>query len=437
MSGRRLSEIVSRMVPPDDLVPPNFTQLLRTCNRILDEHGRTKSKTSNPETLLRAFRGRLQSDEWTVVPLSMVLEVGEHAFTAPFRDQVDFDEVRRFFLAEIPVSDRPGFLGAMVRIYIESFDALAPHTQALARALKTVGERVGAQWQALLASFPSLFDPKKIVGEIADRMVVLEDVWQGLRDLGLRQPHAPGLMAAVHIEFLKRMGDRLSQVDEVKRVLAWLRPPGQSPMATGAAEAVTALLEPWSRQGAPADLKKLLMESLLDLYGHPKVSRNAIWNQVPQELEGLFLHWLSGASIRMLFSVLHEVERGHMWADREDFWWDLYEKGRIDEVWVAFNREGYRVAQSRLSSQQRQAGTAHMFGLQSGEKDKSLLVMRIGNKIVVEGTYNFKVHIFDARAQTAPKLYQRRYDVSDIRGRSSANAIPHLGQWQYKVMAGL
>ena len=171
------------------------------------------------------------------------------------------------------------------------------------------------------------------------------------------------------------------------------------------------------------------------MYGHPKVNRNAVWNLVNSELEQIVLRWLMGADIRFLFRVLDEVERGHMWRDREDFWWLLYETGRIDEVWIAFNDEGYRAAIQKLPPEARQS--ARRFGHQCGERDKSLLIMRIGSKIVVEGTFNFKVHIFNADNRLAPKLYQPKYDVAEIRSLGGALSKPHLGDWQSWVRRNL
>lgn len=64
--------------------------------------------------------------------------------------------------------------------------------------------------------------------------------------------------------------------------------------------------------------------------------------------------------------------------------------------------------------------------------------MRIGNKIVVEGTYNFMVHVFDEHDSRAPKLYQEKYDVADIRSRVSVLwKQAHQGSWQSRVLMGL
>ncbi|MAS42096.1 MAG: hypothetical protein CML43_02940 [Rhodobacteraceae bacterium] len=437
MSTLPLSQRLARLAPPEPAAAPNTTVIRRTIDRVLDAYGRPAPRDPDPERLLKEMARRISEWSWAETPLSFALEAAEAAFSPDFRGRADIEPVRRFFLEEAKVSERPALLDALARIYVESFDALAEHTRHLAGALRLAVERLGAQWRKLLENFPNLLDPAKAAQEIAECMAALPDIWTGLKSLGLRQPHGPGLMAQAHLDFLGAVGPRLTRREEVERLFEWLKPPGQPALVAGAGQAIAALLRPWRDSGVPEDLKKLTTQRLLDLYGHPKVNRNPIWNDVPEALEGLFLHWLAGADIRMLFAVLKEVERGHMWADREDFWWSLYEQERISEVWVAFNRDGHRAALSRIPRDQRHGAENLRFALQRGEKDKSLLFMRIGDKIVVEGTFNFKVHIFETGSKHAPALYRPDYDVSNIRRRRNATAIPHLGNWQAKVLMEL
>ena len=217
--------------------------------------------------------------------------------------------------------------------------------------------------------------------------------------------------------------------------MTWLRPAGQAPRQIGAGKAIEALLGIWIDRTPPKEVQTLLIDRLAQVYGHPRVNRQAVWDEIDPQLERVFLRWLMGSDIRFLFRVLTEVERGHMWADREEFWWTLYEQGRIDEVWIAFNDAGYQSALRKLPEDK--GRTAGRFGRQVGDKDKSLLIMRIGNKIIVEGTYSFKVHIFAADRSKSPKLYQPRYDVAQIRGIAGSVTIPHLGSWQMRVLLAL
>ncbi|MBL3597152.1 hypothetical protein JMM63_16515 [Rhodovulum sulfidophilum] len=429
MNQPPLSELLGRRTPLRLPPPPDFTQLRRSVERVLERHGRAEPPERNPERLLAEMARRIETDDWTRVPMSFATRTARVAFSADWRDRKAFDPVRTFLLAEIEASTRTGFLNPMVRIYLENFAADAPAIRRLGHALARSSGKIGAQWRQLLENVPRLFDPASAPTDLAERMDGMEDIWNGLRKLGIRQPHAPGLMADAHLALIRRLAPRLDRAEDIERLLSWLRPQGHEPLSAGAPEAIGALLAHWLRRSPPEDVKRLLVERLTEFYGHPKANRNAVWNTVPEECERLFLHWITGAHIRLLFRILAEVEQKHMWRDREDFWWTLYEQGRLDEVWIAFNPEGYRAALSRLPPETRESSVP--FGRQVGEKDKSLLIMRIGHKIVVEGTYNFKVHIFDIKSPSAPKLYLRKYDVADLRSRRGAESRAHHGDaWQ-------
>lgn len=428
-----LSEILDGSHRPPAVNPPSFEVIQRTIRRVLDRYDApAKLPEHEAEKLLVDMLRRVREHDWHKVPMSFVTKVAGLAFAAPWRDRDDLAPVRQFLIAEIRASDRSGFLGPMVRIYIESHVTGAHHSAELAAALAASRGRIGARWQELLSSIPDLFDPDGAPGTIAARMDGMDDPWHGLRAIGLRQPHAPGLMDAAHLAFLSRVAPRLDQRAQIERLLGWLKPDGQTLRTVGAGAAITALIRPWMERQPPKDILTLLTDRLTEFYGHPRVNRHAAWNEVDPAAEKVFLRWLMGADIRFLFRVLTEVERGHMWADREDFWWTRYEQGRIDEVWIAFNADGYRTALNKLPANQRHG--ARRFAEQTGESDKSLLIMRIGTKIIVEGTYSFAVHAFDINDPKAPKLYRSTYDAREIRAKHSAHwTEPHRGYWQDRV----
>lgn len=429
-----LSERLEDLRPISTPIQPSFQQLERTIRLIMDRYDAPPNiPEKDAENLFAELRRRISENDWHKVPMSFVTRVAALVFAAAHRLREDLSDLRRFFYREIAASDRPGFLNPMVRIYIESYQSGARHTEELARGLVQARVHIGARWQKLMKNLPELFDPARAPAAIAALMDAMESPWHGLRVKGLRQPHAPGVMDAAHLEFVRLIAPRLRETDEIDRLLAWLRPDGQALRQVGAGAAMEALLRAWADRDPPKDIKAMLIDRLTELYGHPRVGRHAAWNEVSPDLERVFLRWLMGADIRFLFRVLTEVERGHMWADREAFWWTLYEQGRIDEVWIAFNEAGYRAAMDKLPMDARQSG--RRFGKQTGEKDKSLLIMRIGNRIIVEGTYNFMVHAFDGQGSQAPKLYLRAYDVADIRSvRRALWKQVHNGNWQDKVV---
>lgn len=414
------------------LALPDFRALTRTLDRVIERYDQPPSTPlSGAKDYLEKFLEKLTSGNWRRTPLSFVTQAASFAFAQESRDVARYEQVRTFLIDEIRASTRESFLSAMVHVYVGSFEPGAAHTRQLARALQEAREQVGLRWRNLLDSVPDVFDAGKVVPHLASLMQQMEDPWHGLRALGLRQPHAPGLMDYVHLEFVKAAQRALTNLPAVQRMVNWLKPPGQSPRRVGAAVAIDALLSPWRERPPPAEVSTLLTDRLTEFYGHPKAGRDAVWNEVDPGLERIFMRWLMHADFRFLFRILREVEPSHMFPDREAFWRVELEAGRVDELWVAFKPEGYRVALERHPAGHNREWLR--FGMQAGENDKSLLLMRIGNKIVVDGTHNFKVHIFDASSSQAPRLYQSEYDVRDIRRRVNMDSFAHLGDWQSKT----
>ena len=73
------------------------------------------------------------------------------------------------------------------------------------------------------------------------------------------------------------------------------------------------------------------------------------------------------------------------------------------------------------------------FGAQTaggGRAQPSLLILKIGDKIVVEGSHGYKIHVFPVSHLFAPKLYQPSYDCESIRMAIGAESTAHRGDWQ-------
>jgi hypothetical protein len=147
----------------------------------------------------------------------------------------------------------------------------------------------------------------------------------------------------------------------------------------------------------------------------------------------VILRWLTGENIRFFLDVVSEVEDSHMWVPRRKFWLGLHERGRIDAAWVAFSDSAAKEAKRRGAGGK---GTLR-FGVQTagyGRANTSLLILKIGRKIVVEGSHSYKVHIFDESNQRAPTLYQWRYDCEAVRVIPGSNVKSHNGDWQSWVL---
>ncbi|EOU9519950.1 EH signature domain-containing protein [Cronobacter turicensis] len=179
---------------------------------------------------------------------------------------------------------------------------------------------------------------------------------------------------------------------------------------------------------------RYLTETLVAWYEDPRLSRGGVWGSVDEACRNLVINWLTRENILFFLDVVSKVEDSHMWEPRRKFWLGLYNEGKITAAWVAFSSIASQKAKEMKGSM-RDSSTLN-FGIQTalGNRDKtSLLVLQIGKCVVVEGSHNYKVHIFRNENKNAPQLYQLKYNCEHIRMLPNPVAIPHLGGWQEKV----
>ncbi|TCN30177.1 EH signature domain-containing protein [Sinorhizobium americanum] len=414
---------------------PALNSLVSRAERIIS---RWPDVIANPpekdrERLVAIVRDRYERDDWDGTRLSLMTSAARALFDQDRRNRDDLADLRDFYYRETKASTRAGFLGGMFSVYMESFEAAADHTLQLATALADAVEHLGARWRKLLDAVPDMLSPAIVANAVARKMIAMEHPWSGLQQLGIRSPHAPGLMNSAHLAYVTRIEPHLNTRGEMERLISWLKPDTQQAKTTGAGEAIAALLGHWTnRSPSPEDLR-YLTESIVGIYGDPRVQRGGVWSAVPADRMAVILRWLTGENIRFFLDVVSEVEDSHMWEPRRRFWLGLHERGRIDAAWVAFSDSAAKAARRRGAANK---GTLK-FGLQTtgaGRANTSLLILKIGRKIVVEGSHSYKVHIFDEANQRAPTLYQWKYDCEEIRFIPGSDAKAHHGNWQSWVL---
>lgn len=413
---------------------PHLNRLASAAARVLARWPDVVRDTADGdrEALVQLILGRVVTDRWEGAKLSSVTAAARIAFEPEFRDRPDLEVLRRFYVEETRVSDRPGFLAAMVSVYIRSYHPSAMHTRDLAVALDAAKTRLGARWRNLYAQLPELFNPVRAPEALGLRMEAMTAPFPELKAMGIALPHAPGLMDHAHLAWLRQIAPRLNEMETVDRLLDWLKPEGQTAKASGTHEAIEALLQPWLTAEAPEKMRIHLTESLIALYGDPRLSGASRWSGVSQRHRDLILRWLTKADMSFFIGVVDDTQDSHMWKPRRDFWVKLYQRGRIDAAWVAFCKPAADYARRNLVHR-RTAGLDRRFGRQTAggtRADTSLLIMKIGRKIVVDGCHNYRTHIFDETDPAAPRLFQDRYDCDDIMRRSRlAKSHASIDSW--------
>jgi hypothetical protein len=438
----RLSERLAEPVRPGRVEAPPPAPLEAAVARI---RARWPDLPSLPaeadrEKILRRFARRVESSDWEGCTLAEAARALRIACLPEFRQRV-YLKALRLLLDEVRNQRKPLLVSAALAAYLDTWEQDNVYTRALSQRLSGLAPTdFPARWRRLVAGFPEMFDATAAHLAVAARMERSADPWTELRSLGVENPHGPGLWAAAQGEWLKRIASTLTTEAGIDRLLRWLRP-DEAREALPAARAVAvieALIRAWGERVPPEGLVDRMTGRLSDLYGDPRLSPGGPWGAMERGLLETYRRWLTGANLRLFLDVITEAERrytraeeSHMWAPRRKFWLDLYEQGRIREAWPAFSPEATLVARDMLGRRNLRLE----YGRQTGRSNNtSILIMRIGDKVVVEGSHNYKVHIFCAAARSKPTLYGGSYDCDDIRLTPKHGEVAHTSSWEYRVL---
>ena len=372
------------------------------------------------------------SDE---VRLSFVLAAASAVFDEERRERADLEAVRIFLYRETGLQESSKFLFGMLRVYIESYAPESRHSRALSKNLRKTTEGTADAAKVLLSNIPEILDSDKGHDRLAARMCKMDNPFQELRQLGLRSPHGEGIMDFAHVSFSDRVQEGLVAKDKIDDYFSWLRPGGGSAWERGAVRGVEALIHPWLRNTPDDSIRSHLVETLIDMYGDPRIHQGGIWTGVADKYMRVIQRWLTKEEMQFFIGVVNEAQTSdtvHMWEARRDFWLELYEDEMIDAAWVAFSERATKIARDVVNTGEVDLAYDR-FGWQRARTNTSLLIMRIGDKIVVDGCHSYKTHVFDHRDPMAPELFGEGYDCNEIMDRSPAskphNSIPSWKVW--------
>ena len=432
----RLSRALVDSTPLATSAVPSLNRLASACRQI---HDRWPDVVAPPqkdrETIIREMLRRVYADDWDGATLASVIRAGRVAFDAEFRERQHLRPLLKFYVRETVASTNPAFLGAAFSIYLASYDPQGQYSGALAGALHHSRQRLGGKWLQLLRKVPYLLDAHNAARRLGVAMCDMDDPWEGVRAMGFHDPQADGFLYHAHLAYVERMEPSLKSDAGVRRLLRWLSPDGRDPRATGAKQAIEALLRPWRSREPPGNIRKRLVEGLVSAYGDPRVRLSGRWQQVDDDCRTVMQRWLTGANIQFFLDVVSEVEESHMWQPRREFWWALYEEGWINAAWVAFSPGATRAAR-RLARKGK--GPTHLaYGEQTAggsRRSTSLLILKIGDYIVVEGSHSYKVHVFEDTDPNAPRLFEQQYDCERIRLSPGHRAQAHHAGWRNRVL---
>lgn len=384
----------------------------------------------DPEEIAMEFLDYVQNRPDDEVRLSFVIAGASAIFDGERCQRKDLRPARAFLYEQVSRHKSKRFLSGMLRIYLESFRTGAKHSAKLAVALKQAKEKMDVFGKKLLSELEEVLDHIDGPALVAERMEDLqEDLFNGLFRLGMRRPHSEGFMRAAHDAYCERVRDSLKYSEEIKRFLAWLFPEKSSqPWKLGAGRGIEAVLHPWLDEDPPNDLRSFLVETLMSIYGDPRLHRN-YWSDVDGEYMRVIFRWITGEDLRFFIDVVSESLKGKargraMWEKRRGLWLDLYDDGRIKNAWVAFSTTATFIARNIVNPSDTTL-RSERFGWQKARQDTSLLIMEIGDKIFVEGCHDYGTRVFNKGDPMAPEFFKEGYDCDEIKDRAP-DSKPHI-----------
>ncbi|SDF87135.1 EH signature domain-containing protein [Rhodobacter capsulatus] len=428
----RLDDAITRLTR---FSPPAVPELryIETAVQRVHERWPDVAVNVNPrerEALAVRLRDRVAKDDWENARISFVLAAASAVFDPERRDRADLAQARSFLIEELRASRSETFLSGLIAVYLESYVANGAHTRSVASAIDAARGRMSPSVRGLLKEVPELLDAADGPRLLASRMVRMTDPFLELSRAGLRNPHGPGFMERVHEVLSALVAPELTGRTRIDWYIDWIRPPGREARTIGAERAIEALTGPWINT-APSDLlRSHLVEALIEMYGDPRIRSGGVWAGVGRAHMEVIHRWLTREDMRFFTGVVDAAQKDAMWPPRRDFWLKLFDEKRIDAAWVAFSSQAADYARAHLMREDARNADSR-FGFQRARQNTSLLIMKIGNKIMVDGCHSYKTHVFDQDDPMAPKLFQEGYDCDEIM-RASPESKPHnsIDSWQ-------
>jgi hypothetical protein len=382
------------------------------------------------EALAARLRDRVARDDWKDARISFVLAAAQAVFDQERRDRSELAQARRFLLDELKASRSKTFLSGMLSVHLESFVAKDSHTKAITSAIDAARDRMSASMRGLLEEVPELLDAAEGPGRLAARMTRMQDPFSELTRAGLRNPHGLGFMERVHEALSSLVAPELTGKARIDWYIDWIRPSGRDARTIGAEHAIEALTRPWLNVVPSDELRSYLVEALIEMYGDPRIRSGGVWAGVSPANMRVIHRWLTREDMRFFTGVVDAAQKDAMWPPRRDFWLQLFDEKRIDAAWVAFSYEATVYARDHLMREDARNADSR-FGFQRARQNTSLLIMRIGNKVMVDGCHSYKTHVFDQEDPMAPKLFQEGYDCDEIM-RASPESKSHssIDNWK-------
>lgn len=333
--------------------------------------------------------------------------------------------------------------------FIRGDDGFSNYSQKLTKALESSSGPFAdnlKKLQELHNFFNPSYAPNNLAAEFflsrelsIDKLLESYNLWPGFASSNLGSEI---LKSALRFS----VSDRCKE-NTISRMMEWTRKYTAPVVNTDLRiEFADALLKHWTGKSPELKVKSLLIKFFLEEYQDPRLQshRHYEWSGVSQQAVNNFLNWLTGDTLQAFMKLLQRTA-DDIWQYRQKFWMAYYNKGYIDQAWIALGDDAQRqVKLLRLNESEIGMG----YGILEGPiaPNQSVLILKIGDLIFTEWSHNGSLRAFHDSNRFAPQLYRKTYNAVNLRAAISldfhngANIKPELthahsasGSWQRKA----
>lgn len=357
-------------------------------------------------------------------------------------------------LDQVERNKRRAAFFAVIDAYLDGFELENDMILSLAGQLEAIASRwpwrPNDHWPDRLERF-SLLEPKRAPELLAKR--VLSSGGKPLNILAEAGLDVAGRRFGGLVEAAFRFACHIvmasqgqEAVDGQRVLIEWARDDaGKFGYQKAWPDFVKASLVPWEVVEPSEAHKSALLEMLEHFGGGDPRAHPERWRAVMDTAPGAYavlMRWLTRVSVLQFLDVVDRLMPDHeaklMWAYRRAFWTSyLLSDGSspgIDAAWVAFGKEGARLAKRAASESGDKSFSA--FGKQNDKSsDHAALILQIGDLTIVDWSHNAKYQVWRRGDKGAPKLFQSYYSCGSLYSApiSGTHASPSTYAWQKRL----
>ncbi len=433
-----LSEVLNQEVvwipPPSNY---NFDDLENALSEVYKKYPQMNTPSlKNLENRLEEFIKRLETENWTSYKWSDAAALALDYFSSSFAKENKWNRVTEDFFEQLK-KDKKSFVKGCFNGYLGGFRENSSLTKRLATELQTCSASSSLPFSDFIDKFQA-FEPQGLIDRIAEELVDHEKPFEKLKDLGISNPHMPGLFNEVYITLLEKLETRLSNQEKsaFESIKNWLNPHKNIVLETQQWRGIEGLLKPFLKQDPDVDLKEDLLIFLEKNFGDPRINR-ARWDRVGKQYLDIVFRWLTQDSLNMFFDIIDKFEDSKQWAKRRVFWEKVFDEGLIDRAWVILSKRGASFAEERVRDTSK--GRINLFAtIKNKTQDQTCyFIMKIRRLTVIEGSHDFSIRFFKEDNKFIPKMYKKEYHNDELRVKPQMldERIPHdfQGRWRSKA----